>query len=183
MIKNSINIKILGIDPGSLKTGFALIDYNKSTKKITPLEHGVFLLASQSSDFNKRLYRLYCELERVLEQYKPDVLSIEKIFFAKNAVSALKLGQARGVALVLAEKYKCEIFEYNPTQVKSYILGKGRASKEEIAQYLELVLGKQSFKTHDASDALSLCICHAYAWSQAQRLKSQTRTLDVSSNH
>jgi crossover junction endodeoxyribonuclease RuvC len=92
---------------------------------------------------------------------KPQALAVEKVFFAKNAVSALKLGQARGVVLLTGAIHDLEIHEYSVTEIKSAITGHGRADKEQVAKMLQMILGVQEFETADASDALALAMGHA----------------------
>jgi crossover junction endodeoxyribonuclease RuvC len=91
------------------------------------------------------------------------------VFFAKNAVSALKLGQARGAAILTGKIHSLDIAEYSPTQVKQVIAGHGRADKEQVAKMLEIILGRQKFTTWDASDGLALAICHAQLWNSTSQ--------------
>src|SRR6185437_1375654 len=106
---------------------------------------------------------IYEGLSKVIEEFKPQIMVIEKVFFAKNAVSALKLGQARGAAMLTGRIYELEIFEYSPTEVKQAIVGQGHADKDQVAKMVQLLIGKREFETSDASDGLALAICHAHA--------------------
>ncbi len=99
-------------------------------------------------------------------------MSIERVFFAKNAVSALKLGQARGAAILTAMIHGLKVVEYSPTEMKSMIVGHGRADKDQVARMLEILLGKQDFATSDASDGLALALCHARAIGSSNSLIS-----------
>jgi crossover junction endodeoxyribonuclease RuvC len=156
-------IRIIGIDPGSRLTGYGIVDV--LGKEIRHVTHGTLELSNTSGPtliaFEERLLRLFNQLSEVIEHYKPSILSIEKVFFAKNAVSALKLGQARGVAIVCGALQGLKIVEYNPTEVKSSIAGSGRADKDQIAKMLRLLMGELEFVTTDASDGLALAYCHA----------------------
>lgn len=154
-------MRILGVDPGSRLTGYGCVEISKN--QIKHIGSGTIRLvkASQVKPFEKRLYDLYEGLSLTIEKFKPQVLVVEKIFFAKNVVSALKLGQARGVILLCGAKYDLELAEYNPTEVKSAIVGHGRASKDQVSKMVQIITGKREFATADASDALSLAICHA----------------------
>jgi crossover junction endodeoxyribonuclease RuvC len=109
----------------------------------------------------QRLLSIHEGLSDVIREFKPAVLSIEKVFFAKNAVSALKLGQARGAAILSGAIHGLEIVEYSPSEVKSAIVGHGGADKEQVAKMLQLLVGVQKFATADASDGLALAVCHA----------------------
>jgi crossover junction endodeoxyribonuclease RuvC len=124
--------------------------------------------------FEDRLLALYQGLSKVIAEFRPQVMAIEKVFFAKNAVSALKLGQARGAAILTGKIHSLSIAEYSPTQVKQVIAGYGRADKEQVAKMLEIILGRQQFATSDASDGLALAICHAQLWN-ATPLQSFSR--------
>lgn len=175
--------RILGVDPGSRQTGYGVVDLWGN--EIRHLAHGTLKIASTTGKatvpLEDRLLEIYRGLSEVIETYRPDVLSIEKVFFAKNAVSALKLGQARGAAILTAKIHGLDVVEYAPTEVKVMIVGHGRAEKEQVARMLELMLGKQDFKTHDASDGLALAVCHARAYGSRSTLgKGHQNTLTQS---
>lgn len=157
--------RILGIDPGSRLTGFACIEMHG--RKLQVLEHGTYRLErnaprGEKASFDDRLLCLFQDLEETIRKWKPDILAVEKVFFAKNAVSALKLGQARGVVIVAGAIHSLKFFEYSTTEVKQAIVGYGRAEKEQVAKMLKLMVGPQEFDTPDASDALALAVCHAH---------------------
>jgi len=110
-----------------------------------------------------RLKEIYIKLSEIIKRLKPQAVAVEKVFFAKNAVSALKLGQARGVVLLTGAIHDLEIYEYSVTEIKSVITGHGRADKDQVAKMLQMILGAQEFETPDASDALALALGHALA--------------------
>jgi len=155
--------RILGIDPGSRLTGYGLVDLIGNEIKL--VAHGTLKLATTTGKvtvpLEDRLLLIYQKLSEIIETHRPDVLSIEKVFFAKDAVAALKLGQARGAAILTAKIHGLNVVEYAPTEVKSVIVGHGRAEKEQVARMLEMMLGKQDFTSFDASDGLALAVCHA----------------------
>jgi crossover junction endodeoxyribonuclease RuvC len=155
-------MRILGVDPGSRLTGFGCIEI--AGRQMTALEHGTLKLAStsgrQETSLEQRLLDLFRGLTDVIERLKPDVLVVERVFFAKNAVSSLKLGQARGVVIVSGALQGLEIVEYSPTEVKRAVVGSGTADKDQVARVLEMILGRQDFSTADSSDALALAVCH-----------------------
>lgn len=156
-------MRILGIDPGSRLTGWGCIE--RRGNSLVYIGSGVLRLAGTSGKSTvplaDRLLLLFEGLSQVIVEFKPQVFAIEKVFLAKNPVSALKLGQARGAAILTGKIHHLQIFEYNPTEVKQAVVGYGRADKEQIAKMVQILLGKREFSTHDVSDALSLAICHA----------------------
>ncbi len=157
---------ILGVDPGSRLLGYGLIE--KKGNQLRVVDHGTIQLYHKEykdipvdETTPSRLKEIHIKLSEVIRQYRPQVMAVEKVFFSKNAVSALKLGQARGVVLLSAAVHDLEIYEYSVTEVKSMITGHGRADKEQVAKMLTLMLGAQDFATADASDALALAVAHA----------------------
>lgn len=158
-------MRILGVDPGSRLTGYGCIDLVGNHLRV--VAHGTLRLSNTSGKaeipLEERLYSIYQGLSEVIQKYRPQVLSVERVFFAKNAVSALKLGQARGAVILTGMIHSLSIAEYSPTEVKQIVVGYGRADKDEVARVIELLLGKQDFATSDASDGLALAICHAYS--------------------
>lgn len=177
-------IRILGIDPGSRLTGYGIVDLRGN--ELHHVTHGTLKLASTSGKatipLEKRLLDLFNGLQEIIEEYQPRIMAIEKVFFAKNAVSALKLGQARGAAMVCGARQGLEIVEYSPNEVKSAIVGHGHADKDQVAAMLERMLGKQDFATSDASDGLALAVCHArIAGSHSALAEATKRALTGSS--
>jgi crossover junction endodeoxyribonuclease RuvC len=161
-------MRILGIDPGSRLLGWGIIE--KSGNRIQVVEHGTIKLFHKEyrdipvdETTPSRLREIFEKLGEVIRMHKPQIMVVEKVFFAKNAVSALKLGQARGVVMLTGAVHDLEIFEYSVTEVKNWITGHGRAEKEQVAKMLQLLLGQQDFATVDASDALALAVAHGLA--------------------
>jgi crossover junction endodeoxyribonuclease RuvC len=158
-------MRILGVDPGSRLTGYGCVDLVGN--QLRHVGHGTLRLASTSGKstipLENRLFSLYEGLSKVIIEYKPQILVVEKVFFAKNAVSALKLGQARGAVVLTGMIHSLEIVEYSPNEVKQAVVGQGHADKEQVARMVQLLVGKQEFETSDASDGLALAICHAHA--------------------
>lgn len=158
-------IRVLGIDPGSRLTGYGIVDVVDG--EIKHVAHGTFKLSSTSGKttipLEKRLLTLYQELTEVIETFRPQVMSLERVFFAKNALAALKLGQARGAAMLTGTIHGLDVVEYSATEAKAMVVGHGQASKEQVAKMLDLLFGKQDFTTSDASDGLALAVCHARA--------------------
>lgn len=161
-------MRILGVDPGTVHTGFGMID--EVSGSLDFLDCGV-IRTSPAQPIPYRLKQIYSGLQRVIEQHSPDVISIEDIFIARNVRSALKLGHARGVAILAAINHDLEVFEYTPTEVKKSIVGYGRAGKDQIQQMVKHLLSLSNPpKQHDASDALALAICHSHSRKMRQRV-------------
>lgn len=150
---------VLGIDPGSITTGYAFIETSK--KSLQVLEYGT-LHAPANHSLEDRLLHIVTELEVLLDKYKPDTLGMEGIFFAKNAKSALVLGHIRGAVLVACRKRGLTYCEYPPRVVKQAVTGDGGASKEQVAHMIFAQLGIQGGDLPlDASDALAIAWTHA----------------------
>ncbi len=157
-------MRILGVDPGSRLTGYGCID--KVGNQLQHVAHGTLRLSKTSgksiASFEDRLLSIYEGLSAIIQEFKPKVMVVEKVFFAKNALSALKLGQARGAVILTGKIHSLHIVDYSPTEVKRVVAGHGQADKEQVAKMIQILIGKQSFVTLDASDALALAICHAF---------------------
>lgn len=169
-------MRILGVDPGSRFTGYGCID--SIGNQIRHVTHGTLKLA-QSADkipqnFEDRILAIYQGLSRVILEFKPQVLVVEKVFFARNALSALKLGQARGAVILTGKIHSMNVVEYNPNEVKLAVVGHGHADKNQVAKMVEILIGQSHFQTLDASDGLALAICHA----QFVRTNSYQKAVD-----
>jgi crossover junction endodeoxyribonuclease RuvC len=165
-------IRILGVDPGSRLTGYGVVDLIGN--QIRLVTHGTLRLSNTGGKavipLEQRLLLIHEGLSQVIAERKPHVMAVERVFFAKNAVSALKLGQARGATLLCGAIHGLEIAEYSPSEVKSSVTGSGAADKQQVARMLQILFGKewgdQKFMTSDASDGLALAICHAHRITQ-----------------
>ena len=151
---------ILGIDPGSRKTGFGCIE--KSGKSLKLLGQGVIQLNAKNS-MDQRLLELSMGLEKLIKEYGPSILAIEKAFVKNNIQSALRLGETRGAIMVSGARHSLSVVEYSPAEVKKSVAGNGRADKEQLAKMVRLLCGARDleFETLDASDAISIAVCHA----------------------
>ena len=153
-------MKILGVDPGSRITGYGII--NHEGNRLIHVDNGAI-----HTDSNKglpaRLEKIYAALSDVIAQYRPDAVAIENIFFATNVQSALKLGQARGAAIVAGVNAGLPVFEYTALQVKQAVVGHGRASKDQVQKMLKVLLSLPEVAQEDASDALAVAVCHAHS--------------------
>jgi crossover junction endodeoxyribonuclease RuvC len=161
---------VIGIDPGSRRTGFGVLKYQNDDLEC--LEFGVFEPKSTLS-YNERIFLIGQGLRKILAKYKPDVMAIEKAFFAKNADSALKLGQMRGICIYEAACHKAKVFEYAATEVKLALVGRGRAEKDSVQMVVRAVLNLPPMEVFDMSDALALAIHHARHSDGIARLQEQ----------
>ena len=153
-------MKIFGIDPGSERTGYGCVEMLGSRHHLVICGA---ISAPSGATFPERLQHIHAGLEALLARHRPDAVAIENIFHARNVRSALKLGHARGVALLAASEAGLEVFEYTPAEVKRAVVGYGRAEKPQIQQMTKLLLGLDAVPTpHDAADALAIAICHLH---------------------
>ncbi len=149
---------ILGIDPGYAIVGYGVVEFNAG--KYRTLGYGA-IMTKAGTDFNRRLEIIYDELEIIIKKYKPDVMSIEKLFFQNNQKTAIDVAQARGIILLAAQKGGLEVHEYTPLQVKSAVTGYGKAEKYQVmAMTKKLLRLEKTPKPDDTADALALAICH-----------------------
>lgn len=149
---------ILGVDPGSSHTGYGLVLARGS--KLDLVSQGR-LSPSSAWPMPRRLAFIHQGLTEIISGHRPPMVAVEDIFFGKNARSALKLGQVRGVVLLAAVQGGAEIFEYAPRQVKSSVVGYGQAEKSQVAHMVAQLLDYRQPLTPDAADALALAICHS----------------------
>jgi len=148
---------VIGVDPGSLTTGYGLVE-----KKEGRLIYvgGDTISFPYSLPFSVRIHKIFESLLEVIQTYHPEEMSIEDIFFAKNVKSALKMGHARGAALIAAIQGGLKIFEYTPLQIKQSVVGYGRATKEQVRSMVKVILKLDTQFSLDTSDALAIAICH-----------------------
>lgn len=154
-------MRILGIDPGTGILGFGVIDVVKGKTQI--VDAGVIRTPVKEDDA-VRLLTIYEELTEIIKLNKPEVMSVEKLFFARNVTTAMTVSQARGVVLLTAKQADLEIAEYTPMQIKQALTGYGRADKKQIQEMVRVVLGLSEVpKPDDCADALAAAICHSMA--------------------
>lgn len=165
---NSI-IRILGIDPGSRKTGVGIIDVQGN--RIRHVHHSV--IQCGTGEFTDRLGILFRELSKVIHTFKPTMAAIEDVFVSKNVSSALKLGQARGALIAACCNGKLHVGTYSPTAIKQAVVGHGRADKAQVQHMIKILLKPPMPLPEDAADALAVCICHAHHAPLQQKIKKQ----------
>lgn len=156
---NNDKIIIMGIDPGSLVTGYAILEANRA--RVVPKSYGK-ITTSPKAKLQKRIFKIHKEVMNIISAYKPDQCSIEKIFYAKNVRSLLSLGEARGAILLALEQNKIPTYEYTPRKIKKSVVGNGRASKKQVQYMVNAILNIKIEKksSYDISDALAIGICH-----------------------
>lgn len=151
-------MKIIGIDPGLSCTGFGIIEVSENDKSI--IDYGVVKTDSKDP-LCDRLKVLHEDLEYIIKKYKPTVMSIEQIFYGKNVKSALLLGHARGIPMLLASIYKLPLYEFSPRRIKQSLTGNGNSTKEQVQFMVKKVLLMDELpQPIDASDALAIAVCY-----------------------
>jgi crossover junction endodeoxyribonuclease RuvC len=154
-------VKIFGIDPGSERTGYGCVETDGGTTRLVMCGA---ISARPGDAFPQRLARIHRVLSLLLSRCAPDCVAIENVFHAVNVRSALKLGHARGVAMLAAVEAGCPVAEYAPTEIKRSVVGYGRADKHQVQQMIKLLLGLDQLPSpHDAADALAVAICHLHS--------------------
>lgn len=159
-------VRIIGIDPGLRRTGWGVIESEGSALRF--LASGTVTSAGKA-DLAARLMQLYRGLDDVLAMHKPDEAAVEATFVNKDAKATLKLGQARGIAMVVPALAGLDVAEYAPNQVKKTVIGAGHGDKVQIRMMVKLLMPKAVFDTDDAADALAIAICHAHHRGALQR--------------
>ncbi|MDM8334935.1 crossover junction endodeoxyribonuclease RuvC [Wolbachia pipientis] len=153
-------VKIIGLDPGISKTGWAIIDLNEKNN-IEFLGSGTISTDSKLNT-GERLHIIFEQLKKVISLYSPDEAAVEKIFVNKNPKSSLTLGYARGVVVLALKITELTINEYDANYIKKSITGNGHAGKSQIISIVKQIIKNLNIKCHHAADALAVAICHAY---------------------
>lgn len=153
-------IRILGIDPGYAIVGFGVVDYDG--RNFTPVEYGA-VLTEAHTPFTKRLNDIHTDIEFIFEKFRPDCMAIEKLFFTTNQKTAIDVAQSRGVTVLSAAIRGVPVYEYTPLQVKSAVVGYGKAEKQQVMEMTKNLLGLAYIpRPDDAADALAIAVCHGH---------------------
>ena len=153
-------MRVLGIDPGSQTTGWGVVEGDGRRYSLVAFGS---VRAASSLKFSTRLLKMCIGLEEVIEEHRPDICVLEDAFLATNVKVSMKLGQVRGVALLVAERAALEIYEYSPRLIKQTVVGYGNAEKCQVQEMVRLLLKLKSVPSpHDAADALAVAICHLH---------------------
>ncbi|HLF09896.1 MAG TPA: crossover junction endodeoxyribonuclease RuvC [Gammaproteobacteria bacterium] len=150
-------MRILGIDPGSQVTGFGIVDLDGG--RTAPIQWGSI---RTEGDHSARLRDIFVELGRVVREFKPAEIAIERVFMNRNADSALKLGQARAAAICATFEADLPVYEYSARHIKKAVVGRGAAEKGQVQRMVQMILGVREALQPDAADALAAAICHAH---------------------
>jgi crossover junction endodeoxyribonuclease RuvC len=159
-------MRILGIDPGSRITGYGILE--KEGNRLIHIDNGAIYTRSDEQ-LAARLKTIHDALGRIIRTYSPDAVAVEQIFLAKNALSALKLGHARGAALLAGVNASLPVFEYSALQVKNAVVGYGKAEKTQVQRMVKVLLNLPEVAQEDAADALAVAICHAHTSNPGKR--------------
>ena len=152
-------MRVLGIDPGMAIVGYGILDYKDGT---VSLVSSGSIQTPKGARESSRLLEIYNDMQTIVEEFKPDVAAIEKLFFFRNRTTVMPVAHARGVILTVLEKYGIPIFEYTPMEVKQVLTGYGRADKKEVQQMVEILLKNEKNlpKLDDTVDAIAIAICY-----------------------
>ncbi|GAB4535337.1 MAG: crossover junction endodeoxyribonuclease RuvC [Thermodesulfovibrionia bacterium] len=158
-------MRIIGVDPGSVCCGYGIIEVSNFRSQISNIRYITSgdIRMNKSSSLPDRLMVLYDSLKRIVGEYKPQHLCLERLFYHKGITSAFTLGSTRGIVMLVAAEMGMPVFEYNPTKVKMALTGYGRADKRQVKEMVKRLLNLNSPDlrlSEDTTDALALCICH-----------------------
>lgn len=161
-------IRILGIDPGSQRTGIGIIDADDRGATTHVFHHALKLLDNET--FPLRLKQIFDEVCAIIAEHRPHEVAIERVFMARNPDSALKLGQARGAAICAAVHTGLTVTEYAPKEIKQAVVGAGAAGKEQVQHMVGVLLNISQKLQADAADALAIALTHAHTRASVQRI-------------
>ncbi|WP_018972975.1 crossover junction endodeoxyribonuclease RuvC [Rudaea cellulosilytica] len=177
-------IRILGIDPGSQRTGVGIVDIDAAGRTTHVFHTALNLLGND--DFPLRLKQIFDELRDIVLAHRPHEVAIERVFMARNPDSALKLGQARGAAICAVVAHGLSVAEYSAKEIKQSVVGGGGAEKRQVQHMVSMLLNIDRKLQADAADALAIALTHAHARASAQRLRAgvtlATRTRGTTSS-
>jgi crossover junction endodeoxyribonuclease RuvC len=171
--RNEAGMRVIGIDPGLRNLGWGVIDVAGS--RLTHVANGICHSDSGDGDLAQRLLSLHAQLTEVLRTWQPETAAVEHTFVNKDAVATLKLGQARGIALLVPAQFGLAVGEYAPNAVKKTVVGVGHAAKVQVDHMVKLHLPGVKIAGPDAADALAVAICHAHHQQSAGRLQAALR--------
>jgi len=167
---------ILGIDPGSRLTGYGVI--KQEGRKLSYLGSGCIKAIAAGDDLGERLQTIFAGVSELIMQFQPNMFAIEQVFMGVNPGGALKLGQARGAAIVAATSKELAIAEYSARQIKQSVVGTGAAKKEQVQHMVKTILKLPATPQADAADALAVALCHAHSYDSISKMDGQvTKTV------
>lgn len=153
-------MRVLGIDPGTMVTGFGIVDNIRD--KLFLVDYGT-IEGKRKNSFPDRLKMMFDGLTKAIEEYKPEQIALESAFYGKSVKAAIKIGEARGVAILCAAVERIPLFEYAPTEVKRAVTGSGNAQKGQVSKMVRVLLNLSEIpEKYDATDALAIAVCHCH---------------------
>ena len=153
-------MRVLGIDPGTMVSGFGVVD--DISGKLSSVSFGT-IEGKRKDSFPDRLKMMFDGLNKAIEDYKPEQIALESAFYGKSVKAAIKIGEARGVAILCAALAEVSLFEYAPTEVKRAVVGIGNAQKMQVSKMVKVLLSLSEVpEKYDATDALAIAICHCH---------------------
>ncbi len=165
-------IRILGIDPGSIVTGYGIIEQDGT--QLAYVTSGCLRVGGDS--LPEKLGTIFAELSELMRQYQPHEMAIERVFMHRNADSALKLGQARGAAICAGVEQSLAVAEYSPREIKQAVVGKGSADKTQVQHMIRVLLNLPDNPQADAADALAVAVCHGHMGQTLGRIPQASRS-------
>ena len=169
-------MKILGVDPGTIKLGVGLLECAGAGIQIRLAE----TVKTHAKDpLPKRLKELYHALSEVFQIYRPDVVALESVFFSKDVKAAIKIGEARAIAMLVAAQFSCPVTEYPPAKVKQAVTGNGQAKKHQIQFMMRSILKLKTSPPEDAADALALAYCHYQNTRFLEKLNGENKNVPL----
>ncbi len=162
-------MRVLGFDPGTATTGYGVVE-GKGTR-LTHIAHGVISTPAHTP-FAARLRTIHEEAERLIREYRPEAVAVEKLYFSRNVTTGISVAQSRGVIALAAEQAGLLIGEYSPLEVKNSVVGYGKATKQQVQNMIKILLNLDAVpRPDDAADALALAICQVHAGKVLRALK------------
>ena len=162
-------MRVLGIDPGTHRCGAGIIDGEGNRYKLV---EAFVIKTKATAPIEARLYQVFSEIKRLIAEFKPDVLALEGLFYAKDIQAVVRIGEARACAMLAAQENKLPIFEYAPTAVKQSVTGNGRATKEQVQFMVTKLLNLKEMPYADSADALAIAICHLHNRHRSPKMPS-----------
>lgn len=166
-------MRVLGVDPGTWKTGVGVIEAQGNRYQLV---FETVIAVKGDPPLSKRLFQIYQGISACIQEYKPDVLALENVFFGKDLQAMVKIGEARACAMLAAAEKNIDVAEYPPARVKQAVSGNGRATKEQIQHMIKTLLNLKEAPKADSADALAAAICHVHAGKQ-NRFEAQGKKL------
>lgn len=153
-------MRILGIDPGTWRMGVGVIDTQGNRYQMV---HAEVIRAQSRTAIHHRVRKIYAALVEIIKKYRPEILVMESVFYAKDLFAMVRLGEARACAMLAAGEQNLEMVEYTPATIKKSVAGSGRATKEQVQRMVKTLLSLQELPQEDSADALAIAICHVHA--------------------